>query len=989
MPLNPYDALSNQPRLLPASRPERRSAQQQQPPSQAWTAARCHRLLRPLVSRIAALRKEAAIAASTYTSTSSSATPAAAAQQPIASHEGLHRKTDTGTEESEWPMPRKKRARLTYSQRRPPPSRQPAVEEGGGNTDVSSSAEQRTGRPPGSRTRTVKCLRQEQQQQRRTAARGEIVPATPLLRRARGHIASSPVSALSAPPGPGLPYRNNSNNSNNSNNNDDDDDEESRATTTAKRAPRVRKGLRDLDERLSKLRARMSPARHGDLEAIYRSLEVLLKATAAPSDDDPPGRTTRARGPRSFLAMCLRKMPEYIAELEAWERWDAEQSGTVSMIDDIDTSAQIYNELESLGANKGWRHLRTVVRADGLKAVREAISEGLFGDEFSQLLVDLCTQTNALPEAQDLIKALIDRQYPHPVSADSSFSQLPALQPLLSLTSFANKTGCTSFLFREYSTLLSSRNLPQDWLATREFERVWEMAARALCSTRANIDAVTFMIEAISLLCSRKRTFTGSAETIQLEKDMLEATQRTLTSVLTILATMSLLGENETKSSSVEHASLRVLQMGDRLRYILKACIAGLESPTRRRANARIDMVYLALLLSSGRSQGNYVESRVRGSIMSIWKQHEAPKPAKHGRARNDYDNLVSLISSIARGCSRGTSVASHRCLEDLFGRLAILGTDCHIMDNLKGAAAFLLAQQTNNVRDLIYAEKLNPPCGSENGGSGSNSEGSRRAAAGGRTLFTGYRWEETIGEWVTVSPVASKKQHATRRVLRSTLSSSSLITMMTTTKKQVVDQPASDAETLPPRPRSLIRRDTDSVADPETSQGGDVGSSVGNERPRHGTGLGRHPSTTSTTVRARKRPFRASYPSHSFSSSYRDLDDSDSDSDESPAAEPKSRPRPRPSQVLAPRKGHRCCDDELAGHDDGEKEEEGDDNDDDDDKENRVSRTLAAAKGPRRSSGKLAVLLGATRSRASSLSSGRRTTRGWGPYSSDDELCT
>ncbi|KAI1494773.1 hypothetical protein F5X96DRAFT_464097 [Biscogniauxia mediterranea] len=981
---NPYDALSSQPRL-----PERRSAQQQQQqPSQPWTAARCHRLLRPLVSRIAALRKEAAIAASTSTSTSTSSATVPAAQ---ASHEGLHRKTGTEEEESEWLMPRKKRARLTYSQRRPPPSRQPAVEEeGGGNTDASSSAEQRTGRPPGSRTRTVKCLRQEeqQQQQRRTAARGEIVPATPLLRRARGHIASSPVSALSAlPPGPGLPYRNNSNN-----NDDNDDDDESRAMKTAKRAPRVRKGLRDLDERLSKLRARMSPARHGDLEAIYRSLEVLLKATA-PSDDNDPGRTTRARGPRSFLAMCLRKMPEYIAEVEAWERWDAEQSGTVSMIDDIDTSAQIYDELESLGASKGWRHLRTLVRADGLKAVREAISEGLFGDEFSQLLVDLCTQTNALPEAQDLIKALLDRQYPHPVSADSSFSQLPALQPLLSLASFANKTGCTSFLFREYSTLLSSSNLPQDWLATREFERVWEMAARALCSTRANIDAVTFMIEAISLLCSRKRTFTGSAETIQLEKDMLEAIQRTLTSVLTILATMSLLGENETKSSSVEHASLRrVLQMGDRLRYILKACIAGLESPTRRRANARIDMVYLALLLSSDRNQGNYVESRVRGSIMSIWKQHEAPKPTKHGRTRNDYDNLVSLISSIARSCSRGTSVASHRCLEDLFGRLAILGTDCHIMDNLKGAAAFLLAQQTNNVRDLIYAEKLNPPCGSENGGSGSNSEGSQRAAGGGRTLFTGYRWEETIGEWVTVSPVASKKQHAaTRRVLRSTSSSSSLIAMMTTTtttKKQVVDQPASDAETLPPRPRSLIRRDTDSVADPETSQGGDVGSSVGNERPRHGTGLGRHPTTTTTTARARKRPFRASYPSHSFSSSYRDLDDSDSDSDsdESPAAEPRS--RPRPSQALAPRKGHRCGDDELAGHDDREKEER-DDNDHDDDKENRVSRTLAAAKGPRRSSGKLAVLLGATRSRASSLSSGRRTTRGWGPYSSDDELCT
>ncbi|KAI0603520.1 hypothetical protein F4775DRAFT_37248 [Biscogniauxia sp. FL1348] len=978
MSLNPYAALSDQPRL-PGSRPERRSVPQQQP-SQAWTAARCHRLLRPLVSRIAALRREAAVAASISTSTAPSVTPAAPQQQPVASHAGLHRRAST--EESEWLMPRKKRARLTYSQRRPA-SCQPV--EGGGSRDASSGAEQRAG-GTGSR-RTVRCLRQEQQEQRRrTAPRGEIVPATPLLRRARGHIASSPpVAAPTAPLGLGLPYHHHHNNNDD---NDGGDNEESKMMA-AKRAPRARKSLRALDERLSKLRAQMSPERHGDLEAIYRGLEVLLKATAA-SDDTGQART---RGPRSFLAMCLRKMPEYIAELEAWERWDAEQSGTVSTIDDVDTSAQIYNELESLGASKGWRHLRTVVRADGLKAVRGAISEGLFGDEFSQLLVDLCTQTGAFSEAQDLIKALVDRQYPHPVSADSSFSQLPALQPLLSLASFANKTGSTSFLFRQYSALLSSGNLPQDWLATREFERVWETAARALCSMRANIDAVTFMIEAISLLCSRKRTFTGSAETIQLEKDMLEATQRTLTSVLTILSTMSLLGENETKSSSVEQVSLqRVSQMGDRLRYILKACIAGLESPTRRRTNVRVDMVYLALLLSSGRSQGNYVESRVRGSIMSIWKQHEAPKPTKNGRTRNDYDNLVSLISSIARGCSRGTSVASHQCLEDLFGRLAVLDTGCHIMDSLKGAAAFLLAQQTNSVRDLIYAEKLNPPSGSENsGGNGNDSEGSQRAG-GGRTLFTGYRWEETIGEWVTVSPVANKKQSATRRVLRSTSSSSSSLLLMTTEKKRkVVDRPASDAETLPARPRSLIRRDTDGVADPETSQGSDVGSSVvGNERPRHGTGLGRHPTTTTTTTtikRAQKRRFRASYPSscsfpsvyHSIDDGDEDEDDSDSDSGESSAAEP------RPGHHVLPRRTHqsRQCDDELAAHGGGVEEAEGDD------KENRVSRTLAEAKKPRRSSGKLAVLLGTTRSRASSLSGRRTTTRGWGPYSSDDELCT
>ncbi|KAI1505489.1 hypothetical protein F5X99DRAFT_368188 [Biscogniauxia marginata] len=954
--------------IFPESRPERRPGQQQS--SQAWTTARCHRLLRPLVSRIAILRKEAAASSFGSTSTTASSLPVA---QPVLNHEGARKTGAEEKDESGWLMPRKKRARLTYSQRRTSP-RQPVeggpCQSGGEGGDVSESigAEKRTARV--GLKRTVKCLRQQDEQQRRTAPRGEIVPPTPLLRRARGHIVSSPVSAPPAavdtnPREPGFLYNDDSNT----------------RTTKNRREPRRSKSFRNLDERLAKLRAQVPPERYGDLEAIYRSLDLLLKATAHSGD----ACRAPAKGPRSFLAMCLWKVPQYIAELDAWERWDAEQSGTVSTLDGIDTSAQIYNELESLGAHQGWKHLRVVVRADGLRAVREGISEGLFSDEFSQLLIDLCVQRSALSEAQELITALVDRQYPLPISTDSTFRQLPTLQPLLSLTSYTNMTGRTLFLFRQYSILLSSNNLPQDWLATLEFERIWGLAARALCTTGANNEAVAFMIEAISLLCSRKRTFTGSTETIQLEKDMLEATQRTLTSSLTILAAMSLLGENEPKSSCTQEANLqKVLLIGDRLRYILKACIAELESPTRRRTNTRLDMLYLALLLSSGRSQGNYVESRVKGSIMNIWRQQDIPKSAKGGRTRNHYDNLVSLISSIARSCSRGTSTPSHQCLEDLFHRLENLDIGSHILDSLKGAAAFLLAQQTNNVRDLIYAEKLGPHTRSDNGGGG---DGSRHATR--RTFFTGYRWDETIGEWVTVSPVADKKQQGRRRLLRSSSST------MTT---NVVHQPANDAETslLPTRSRSLIRRDTDSVADLETDRGSDVdsssgSSSVGNKHHPHRVGLVGRRRGGGGIIPTRKRPRRAS--------SHYSCDDDD---DESLAAsspsnvtihKTESRSRSSGRQVLLIQNIHQHHhDDELGGH-----EDEGDDN-----KENRT-RTRMLARNPRRSSGKVVVLGTTKKPRASSsnnnsFSNRPRTTveeggakvGGWerAAYSSDDELC-
>ncbi|KAI0552891.1 hypothetical protein F4679DRAFT_532779 [Xylaria curta] len=768
----------------------RRSASKFDEPSQPWTTARCHRLLRPLVSRITSLRKEKAIASQVKASALKSTSGLASVSS--ASNSGQYDEPDT---ESEWLMPRKKRPRLTYSQRRAARNSQSQHDGADQNQLGQGSPDEDTSLALGVKSGVKRAFKSIQPEgQRKMASPGEIVASTPMLKRARGKIVLSPVAPI-------LELNPGSNQA---------------GLGRGQRAKTSSGSLKRLEERLISLRESQSST-YAELEAIYRSLEALLRATTISTT-----HSGTVRGPRSFLDMCLRKVPQYIAELEAWERFDAEESGTVSTLDDINTSAQIYNELESFGTNVGWRHLRVVVRADGLNAVKLGIEEGLFGDEFSQLIIDLCVQLGAVSEAEDLVTALVDRQYPQPLSTESCFTQATALQPLVALNSFATQTQRTPFLFRQYSMLLSSGRLPIDWLATSEFERIWSLTIQRLASTQPSYDAVCFVAQSILLLCSRKNVYNGNADTIQLEQDRAKASQRTLISTLGIIASMSLLGETELRTTQLPGSDIqRITIIGDRLRCIIRACINELDTHTRGRGNPRLGLLRLALFLSSEQSQGEKIQTHVGDSIRKLSPPNLTSLSTKDNRIRNHYDSVTWLIASIARACGRGTSVASHQYLDGISKRLGTLGLGQNLLDNLKAAAAFLIAQQTSNVRDLIYAESLHPP--------DRLSSGTTSHQQNGSTLFTGYRWEETIGEWVTASPVVNKRRAPT-------------------IKRQLeLSSPVESTENL----SDLTGPATDSVSDTETCL------NQGMDDSEHGTDENARPTYEGQGMLLKKRPRR------------------------------------------------------------------------------------------------------------------------------------
>ncbi|KAK8076580.1 hypothetical protein PG994_003852 [Apiospora phragmitis] len=610
---------------------------------QPWTASRCHRLLRPLLSRLALLRKEltslpepAAVVANDLSTTTTT------------KEEG--RRKSGGKRQSsdcQWMLPRKK-MRHTYAQQQKSAERQNS---GSGSGSCSETAQQ----PLSIKLRAARYLQGADDD---VPAPGEAVAFTPLVRRARGQEVPSPANVSQFRSSQG-----------------------SKSLQTRRR----KAGASKLEDRLAGLKSQVSASRYNDYESIFRSLEALLKGTA-------PEEDKKTKGAPSLLDMCLKKMPWYIAGVQAWELDEAEQNGTKSAFNSTDTSLRLYNELETLGASQqGWSHLRTVARADGIAAVREAMLEGLLNDDFGMLAIDLCTEYEAVAEAEALIEVFVQRQYPSPSGADAAFTDNDALRPLSFLWDFSIGYTRHSFLLRQYTMLLANGFLPVDWLVTGSFERVWGLAHRVLSREPA-----------------------GSQQNI------------------------ALISQNIT--------------------YTFLGCLMEVEGRKRRSSNMARDLLYLAAFLASSSSLRT---ERVHSRLVNAFELSLGASPPNGGKADvstqdsvQHYSGMTSLISKIAQICGRGSTEAPYQHLECLCRDLQLLGLEESMMDSITRVGALFLAQQTSNLRDLVYREPTNE------GGH----KHRQRAATTITDLLLGYRWEETISEWVVVSPVATRKKQAQHR---------------------------------------------------------------------------------------------------------------------------------------------------------------------------------------------------------------------------------
>lgn len=663
---------------------------QQQPTrdTQPWTTTRCHRLLRPLKTHISALRREKEQESSELMSDDGSG------DGSVRAHVAQSPKTT--------------RFQRTYSRR----GRKPA------STTSSQAAPQRVA---ASRTRKTSM--------RHVVQPGEIVLPTPFIRRARGQQLSSPIQqpVLKGHMSKVQPKR---------------------STCAALYLPGSPDAVRPcslvsaLEIEMLPLRSRITSTRFSLYESILRALHALLVATATPTTFKfPVGRLYMERhssaksSTKSLMAMCLRKVPDYIDGMEFWEQQEAENEGTKSTLQSSEASTQVYEALIDMlpPSSRGCPQLRTVVREHGMKLVRDAATEGLLEDSLLLLLIALCFRTKSYLEAETLFEIILDRCYPKPKNVDSTFDESRRLAPMKTLRDFARESCRPQFMHRQLSKLVTTQQLPVEWLSTKEFASIWSGVVKTLSEDAVCDDTILFAVHFIRSLSFQAKisTFTLRPE----RGDLKSLSQQTLLSAITALVSLILLRQ-EANHLAIQGAACVVLK---RVEYIIGACIK--EMSKSRKPGWISTILNLAAYFASVTRTGSNMD------VSETWHRILQERDRRDGKQH--YEAATSLLCSLASCCARGTSEPSHYYLTRFFQQLdseaAVEGSKSSI---LRTDCAFFLADRTSDLRDLFFAESF-----SNTASSGTRSAEITPRKTSTSSSLTDYRWDGDISEWVTATP--------------------------------------------------------------------------------------------------------------------------------------------------------------------------------------------------------------------------------------------
>jgi hypothetical protein len=132
-----------------------------------------------------------------------------------------------------------------------------------------------------------------------------------------------------------------------------------------------------LAEEMRRIKSTTSSSSFVLYEGLYNAVESLMRATS-------PDLTEERSQTRTLLSTCLRSVPNYIKFEAAWVAAETGQGDRPSAVHPLDISSEVYSDLEALGtSDRGWKHLKTVVRAQGIQLISDAIMEHLVETKFA------------------------------------------------------------------------------------------------------------------------------------------------------------------------------------------------------------------------------------------------------------------------------------------------------------------------------------------------------------------------------------------------------------------------------------------------------------------------------------------------------------------------------------------------------------------------------------------------------------------------------
>lgn len=448
---------------------------------------------------------------------------------------------------------------------------------------------------------------------------------------------------------------------------------------------------------------------------IYQAILTWLKRLLQLTDERKlePGR-------KSLLGMCLRKMPECIDEMDAWDRLEAETLGVSSMWKSDDAAATIYRELEAFGGSEyGWKPFKHLVKSHVIQVLSHATEEGLFTSEFVTTMASTCVDMQCNEEAERLLVALGQTSVLPGERSPSCRSSNPAQSRELchrALVDLSVGDSYTSVILPALGSAISRQQLLIEDIPAKQRASIWKAAFAALHNISTANQGVRFLVPTLSALASGHGKEPWSSQ---------KSREGMLMSLSAGVASAAI-------TSPVSHDTRRHL-------HVLETSIAEVVSNRGRSHKAQHSGLFLLtmarqLVLETDKTI--LVHLRLQGVV-------ELSSLISRSDVQCLYRQTVGLMCSIAHACSRSTGKASHENLEILRMALHDLPLPQWFVERLRSEGAFVLAQKTKDLRDLAFAENLPE----------TRHLFSAQDTKATTSMFSGWRWEAGISEWILPSP--------------------------------------------------------------------------------------------------------------------------------------------------------------------------------------------------------------------------------------------
>lgn len=557
----------------------------------------------------------------------------------------------------------------------------------------------------------------------------------------------------------------------------------------------ARRQIQRFKEEMEDLKMNMSPGSWGQVDRLTESFVTLLTSTGAKASvyQAPVSRP----GTRSLHSTCLRQVPTYIALEEYWQEEDDPDN-------EADVATEIYEDLESmaLDPSQGFKPLRDVVRAHGVRLLCDGFVDGIIPLKSIDSFVNVCMRVSAWDEAEQFLiayLAIAEPMAPPFKPGAASLFERRHCPCLATVQEFCKRSHRPGFLYRSIAQLLLSGKVPLEWLATSAVASMWGQVIRSISAGDAfYADAVTLFDTAVLLSAGVPKQLLMDGQEIDDSKEgneppasvrmeLQHALADTIRSITTVLSTIVLIShQREDIDQSTEERTLWPLQnVITSLTTIANTthCFSTSNLDTSHN-NSSVILTAGLLLHASGCKLPNSSACMASSSIIHTINglRYEDPEMSTYpGRERAEsMDCMTEFIAAVARCCGEAWKDNGFDQLQRLVNslidpvNLESAGSSCSwFVQRLALESAMIFAKQQPSRDHLDFVSAIeeavqdSAPDGFEFAPVSHSLDeltSSPVSEDGGRARV-GFRWDAGICEWVSKTPYA--KQQVRRQQAR------------------------------------------------------------------------------------------------------------------------------------------------------------------------------------------------------------------------------